>query len=119
MKTIRLAGATVELHDNPLTVTVYPEGEVPAYPQATDGYKAQARELGYDDVAVMSRHHELAHSLLAAWLEQPHSHTLRALASGKEWEHWRLEEAAVLAIQALATRLGIDLQAVAERLAAS
>ena len=117
-KIIRLAGADIELTDSPLTVTRYPEGEVPAYPQATDGYKARARELGYGaDTARMSRDHELSHHILATLLGLPCSPTLMGIAIGKHATCWRQEEAAVLALQAYAQAAGIDLQAVAERLA--
>jgi hypothetical protein len=119
VKTIHLAGADIRLHDDPLTVTVYPEGEVAAYPQATDGYKARARELGYGaDTARMSRDHELTHHILAALLGLPCSPTLMGIAIGKHATCWREEEACALALQKLARTLGIDLQAVAERLAA-
>lgn len=120
MKTIRLAGADIELTDTPLTVTRYPEGEVPAYPQSTDGYKARARELGYGaDTAAMSRGHELGHHILAALLGLPCSPTMMSLAIGKHATCWRQEEAAVLALQAYARAVGIDLQTVAERMAIS
>jgi hypothetical protein len=118
MKTIRLAGADIRIYADALTVTVYPEGEVAAYPQATDGYQAQARELGYGtDTARMSRDHELTHHILAHLLGLPCSPTLMGIAISKHATCWREEEAAVLALQKLARMLGVDLHAVAERLA--
>jgi hypothetical protein len=119
MKTIHLAGADIEMHDDGLTVTRYPEGEVPACAQDTDAYRRQSCDLGYgSDTARMSREHELAHHVLA-WLRGlPCSPTMMGLAIGQYAANWRQEEAQVLALQAFARSAGIDLQAVAERIAA-
>jgi hypothetical protein len=117
MRIIRLAGAEIELHDTGYTVTRYPEGEVPAIPQDTDEYRARAESLGYgSDTARMSREHELAHHITAALLGLPCSPTMMGQAIGKHAVCWRQEEAAVLALQAFARCVGVDLEAVAERL---
>lgn len=119
MRVIRLAGAEIELHDTPLTVTRYPEGEVPAYPQATDSYSSRARELGYGaDVDRMSREHELGHHLISHLLGLPCSPTMMGLAIGKHAACWREEENAVLALQKLARMVGVDLVQIAERASA-
>jgi hypothetical protein len=62
----------------------------------------------------MSRQHELGHHLLAAALGLNHSPTMMALARGTVWPRWRIEEAAVLALQAYSRAVGADLVALIE-----
>lgn len=115
---LNLAGAVIELHDSGLTRTLYAWGDVPAWPQDDEAYRVRAFELGYGaDTALMSREHEITHHLIANWLGLPLSPTLGAVASGSVDDDWRLEEAAVLAIQAFARAKGMDLLALAKRLA--
>ena len=114
---LHLAGAQVRLHEDGVTTTVYPDGGcVPACAEDNDAYRQTALEHGYGaDTALLSREHELGHSLLAHWLGLQYSPTLRAVADGRAGEgDWR-EEAAVLAIQRFARARGIDLVAVARR----
>lgn len=105
---LRIAGASVELHPNGMTVTTYQTGErVPAVPQHDETYRARAVSLGYgDDVAAMSRDHEIGHHLLAHWLGLLHSPTLRGVSLRDHWVHWQAEEAAVLAVQSMRGSLG-------------
>jgi hypothetical protein len=113
---LNLAGAVIELHDSGLTRTLYAWGDVPAWPQDDEAYRARAFELGYGaDTALMSREHELMHHLIAHWLGLPLSPTLAAVASGSVDDDWRLEEAAVLAIQAFARAKGINLVDLAKK----
>jgi hypothetical protein len=116
MKTIPIPGGVVELHEGGLTVTRYPGLlGIPVLAQQTVAYFERALALGYGgDTARMSRDHELAHHLLARALGLPHSPTLYGVASGQEWPHWRLEEAAVLALQAYALAAGADIVAIME-----
>lgn len=117
MRVLRLAGATIELHLDGLTVTRYPGiGDVPARPQDDDEYRARAAALGYgDDTLAMSRDHEMVHHILAAVLGLPYSPTLMGVATGRFCEHWQAEEAAVLGVQRFARLAGVDLLAVAAK----
>lgn len=115
MKTFHFASADIDLHDDGLTVTRYPHGEVQAAPRDDDGYMATAVELGYGkDTARMSREHELTHNLLAHWLGLAASPTLFAIAAHRAAEHWSAEEDAVKAIQRFARLMGVDIVALAE-----
>ncbi|MBZ9852780.1 hypothetical protein LB566_03155 [Mesorhizobium sp. CA13] len=118
MRTLHLGAAVVALHENGLTVTHLMDGkEIPAVPQDTEDYRARARELGYGgDTAAMSRDHEIGHSVLACLLGLPESPTLRGVADERFWRHWRAEEAAVLAFQAYARIVGVDMVEIADRL---
>lgn len=109
----RFGTNAVEVHDG-YTVTKLADGrEVHARHDEQPGQSDLARDLGYASAEAMNRHHDLMHTLLCHWLGLPHSITLRAVADGMEFEHWREEEAAVLAIQSFANRVGIDLMRVA------
>ena len=115
---LRLAGAYISCGAN-RTTTLYDDiiTPVPAEPEDTDAYRARAIALGYgSDTAAMSRDHELGHHLLAHWLGLPHSPTLHAIAGGNlNHPLWRLEEGAVLALQAFAMAQGIRLEDLARR----
>lgn len=92
-------------------ITILPNGRlVFAHLEEQAGQAIRARELGYDSAEEMNREHDIVHSLLAYWLGLEASPTLKHVAEGKTYPHWRLEEAAVLAIQAYArAALKIDL----------
>lgn len=112
MKQIALPnGVTVEIHEG-LTVTRFADGlSIDGAPDGSAEQLRTCRELGYgDDVERMNRHHDIAHSLIAAWLGLPHSPTLRAAAEGTVWPMWPVEEDAVKAIQRLALCAGVDLE---------
>jgi hypothetical protein len=112
--TLRLGQATVEMHDG-WTLTTLPGGDVPARAQDNDDYRERAAGLGYGaDTALMSREHEVMHSLLATWLGLPCSPTLQGVATGKYARHWCEEEAAVLALQRLCRCLRIDVVSIAK-----
>ena len=117
MRTLRLGGTVVEMHGDGLTVTRLPDGlEVHARAQADAAYIGRAAALGYGaDAALMSREHELTHSLLAGWLGLPESPTLRGVAERRYWLHWQAEEAAVLGVQRFARLAGIDLIGLVQR----
>jgi len=108
---------TIDMHPCGLAVTTLPGGaEVHARPQDNDEYRARAEALGYgSDTAAMSREHEVLHAMLSHWLGLPESPTLRGVADGKHWEHWQAEEAAVLALAAMARACGVDVMALARR----
>src|SRR5436190_16441480 len=113
---LRIAGAEITFNGN-LTLTQYPHGMVKAWPQDNEAYRKRAFDLGYDqDTALMSREHEIAHHLLAHALDLPHSPTLWAIAGGRVYGSWMLEEAAVLALQAFTRAKEIDLVAAARKL---
>lgn len=101
-----------------LLFTVLPDGAlVPAAPQDTTEYRMTAAGLGYeDDILRMCREHEVAHSLLCWLLGLPESPTMRGVAHGAApTPQTNLEEAAVLAFQAFARALDIDLLALLDR----
>lgn len=96
--------------DGPVTTITLSDGKtITAAPQDNDDYRARAEALGYgDDTERMSREHEVCHALLCQWIGLRESPTLRGVADGQYWPHWRDEEAAVLALQKLLNTLQID-----------
>jgi hypothetical protein len=113
---LAVPGGVLELHAHGLTTTRYPGlPPVDACAQDTDEYRARAISLGYrSDTGAMSREHEAAHHLLARLLGLATSPTmyglaLQAAAEGPYWPAWRVEEAAVLALQRYARSAGVDL----------
>lgn len=117
MKTLRFGGATIDIHDDGLTITRYGTAELHARAQDNDDYRARALALGYgDDCARMSREHELGHSLLAHWLDLARSPTLYCRAVGRTSAHWREEEALVLSLQRFARKMGVSLEDIADAL---
>lgn len=114
MTAYRLGNATVQ-HGDGFTVTQLPDGDVSAAWAVQHGQDATAQEYGLP-AELMNAQHDLAHSILAAVLGLPHSPTLGALASGRRWPAWSVEERAVLAVQGFAHAAGVDLERVARRL---
>lgn len=88
------------------TETCYHDGtRVPATPEDSDGYRENAARFGYgDDLAGLSREHEVLHTFLAEKRTGGASPTLWAVAHGQAgevapvWEQEE-EEAVVLAFQ--------------------
>lgn len=92
--------------DNSWTCTRYLDGtEVPATPHYDTSYKYWADYCGYgEDVAVLSREHEISHTFLSEKLGREYSYTLWDVAHGVTPEGERLdlhtsEEGLVLAFQ--------------------
>jgi hypothetical protein len=115
---IRLGNVTVEIRDG-YTLTTFADGtRLHALHAEQDGQRETALDLGYSTAWEMNVVHDLAHSLLARWLDLPHSPTLHAVARGMDTpaEVWRREEEAVLALQAYAKAVGVDLVAIARRM---
>jgi hypothetical protein len=112
---LHVGGALVELWKNGATTSIYHGvGAVSAVAHDTDEYRARAQSLGYgSDTARMSREHELTHHLLADLLGLPYSPTLHGVAAQKIYERNNIEEAAVLAIQAFARAVDVDLVEIA------
>jgi hypothetical protein len=99
-----------------LTVTLFADGRVcEADHEPQPGQHQQAKEMGFPSALEMNRTHDLTHNLLAHVLGLGSSPTLYHVSRGQVFEHWRAEEAAVLAFQAYAQVLGINLQDVAAR----
>jgi hypothetical protein len=93
------------------SMTTFPDGVVLVARHddvAQLGQASTAHALGYASVEAMNRDHDLLHLLLAHWLGQTTSGTLDAVAHDTVYPHVALEEAAVLAIQALCVAVGID-----------
>ena len=73
-----------------------------------------ASEYGIDPI-FMNQTHDLTHSLLAAVLGLPESPSLASTARKKFLPEYWIEERAVLALQAYAAWMGVDLFKVARR----
>jgi hypothetical protein len=106
--------------DGTMRTTLAGGSEVMAVAGASATDVARAESLGYGgDTDRMSLDHELVHLLLASWLGLPEPPTYRGIVEAKEggswWSGWRKEEAAILAIQALAREVGVDIVALARR----
>lgn len=118
MVTLRLAACTVTI-DGPNVETTLPGGQrVLGMPMHDAAYLATARRLGYGaDVVRLNIEHELTHTLLAHWLGLRCSPTFCRVAHGDHdpSDLTRIEECAVLAVQAYAVALGVDLGEVARR----
>ncbi len=115
MTVYRIGTATVYQTDGH-TRTVLGDGrEVWAAHAAQPGQEATADQYGLTAEA-MNRHHDLAHTILAAVLGLRASPTLAAVARGDRWSEWWREEQAVLALQGYAAAAGVDLEQVAARL---
>ena len=113
-----IGDTVIEIHDG-WTMTRFDDGcEVHARHDDCQqrGQAKTAADLGYPDVATMSREHDLARALLAHWLGLAYSPVLSTVALAMpQREDWWKEEAAVLALQRYAVSQGLDLLAVAER----
>jgi hypothetical protein len=113
LQTFRLGECRVDLMDG-YTRTRFADGRrCIAEHREQPGQRELAASLGYTSAAEMNRRHDLAHTVLSTWLGLPHSPTLRGVADGNFWPHHKLEEAAVLAVQAFAVAAGVDLLRVA------
>jgi hypothetical protein len=111
---IRLGSAVVTIGDG-YTVTQFADGsKIHALWAEQPGQAVTARRLGMS-VWELNRSHDVTHSLLAAWFGLPHSPTLHAIANGRLYPENAAEERAVMAVQAFARAVGVDLMAVAER----
>lgn len=109
MKTFRLGECRIDLMDG-YTRTRFADGRrCLAEHREQPGQRELAASLGYASAVAMNIRHDLCHSLLAVFLGLPHSPTLRGVADGNFWPHHKLEEAAVLAVQAFANAAGVDL----------
>jgi hypothetical protein len=92
------------------TTTRFADGrEIVGAHDEQPGQAELAASLGYPDAWHLNRHHDLGHTFVSTMLGLPHSMTLRAIADGGVWPNYRLEEAAVLAVQSFALAAGIDL----------
>jgi hypothetical protein len=83
-------------------VTTLPNGkEVHAHPN--DKTLEMARKLGYEeDIDALTRDHDLLHTELMSWLEQPYSYSLmHAAGETVDMDIVQYEEEAVLALQKL------------------
>jgi len=116
-ETFRFGEVTVTVDTSEgITWTRLPDGGlVPAEHREQEGQADLARELGYPDARSMNAHHDAVHSLLSHLLCLDASPTLKGVASGKFYKHWREEEAAVFAVCRWANAHGIDLMDVARR----
>ncbi|RVK40888.1 hypothetical protein [Sinorhizobium meliloti] len=115
MTILRFGEVTVHITSG-LTMTRLPDGDlVPADHREQPGQAELARELGYPDAVAMNAEHDAVHSLVSHWLGLDASPTLKGVASGQTYEHWREEEAVIFALCRWANAAGIDLMEVARR----
>lgn len=113
---LHLAQCTVAV--TPLHVaTTLPDGStVYGEPHDTAEYRHTAVNHGYGlDIARMNRTHELTHTMLAHWLGLPASPVFERISAGltEATDMTALEETAVLAIEAFANHMGVDLVGIA------
>jgi hypothetical protein len=117
-ETFALADCTVHVQGTSVE-TLLPSGRrVLGMPMHDASYRATANRLGYGtNVARLNVEHELSHGLLAHWLGLPCSPVFQRIAGGDHEpdDLTRAEEAAVMAVQAYAVALGVDLIEVARR----
>lgn len=114
-RTFHLGVCRVDVGEH-CTITRFADGrEIVGAHEEQPGQAELAANLGYPDAAAMNAHHDLGHTLVSTLLGLPHSLTLRAIADGSVWPHYRSEEAAVLAFQSFALIAGIDFYQVAAR----
>jgi hypothetical protein len=117
-KVLKLATATVEVHEHWTRTVLHDGQEIGGIALHVDSYRCRAKVLGYgDDVDAMNRDHEVTHSLLAHWLGMPESPVMRAIvAHSGPSDLTGSEERVVLALQEYAKLAGVDLLEVARRL---
>jgi ribosomal protein L32 len=118
---LHLAACTVSVTRTHVATTLPGGAVVEGEPHDTDAYRQTAQAHGYGaDVARLNRCHETGHTLLAHWLGLPCSNVFARLSAGHHEadDVTRAEEAAVLAIEAFANAVGVDLVEVARRCAA-
>ncbi len=112
MNTARLGSVTVDIGPD-WTVTRIGALSVAAAPEDSPAYALLARQLGYgSDTARLCVDHELMHSAPSHWLGLEASPTLARVAvcpDAPATDVTRLEECAVLAVQAFARAVGVDL----------
>ena len=110
----QLGDALVEVTADKVVTTFVDGSFVVAEIAEQPGQADIAEKIGVS-VEQMNRDHDLAHSVLAVFMDQPRSPALWAVAHGKTWPGWWKEEAAVLELQALAAELGVSIQDIARR----
>ncbi len=116
---IRLGDTVIRLWGPDHTETVICGLSVPASPNGDPAQAALAQELGYgNDIALLCRDHEIAHTLVSHVLLDSPSPVLCSVAFGKDHPESWYEEGAALALQRWARHLGVSIVDVARRLAA-
>lgn len=112
----RVGGSLIRMWTYEHVDTVISGQSVPAGHDGSQAQKDLAKELGYgDDVSLMCIEHEIAHTLLAHWLMRKPSPVLAAVSLGGDHQLADYEEAACLALQGWARRMGVSLVDVARR----
>jgi hypothetical protein len=110
----RFGHVSIDIEDGH-TITRLPYGEVVASHEEQPGQADIAEGLGYPDARAMNVQHDMLHCLIAHWLGLDASPTLKGVATGQHYAHWREEENLVFALAAFANAAGIDLMEVAEK----
>lgn len=116
-ETFRFGEVTVTVDASEgITWTRLPDGGlVPAEHREQEGQAELAAAHGYDSAIEMNAHHDLGHSLLAHMVGLEASPTLQGVSSKDHFKYWKVEEQAVLALQAFCKVAGVDLMDVARR----
>jgi hypothetical protein len=108
---VYVGDATATINSDGIVLS-WPDGtSVPGCPHDTDSYRETAEDYGYGpDTMALCVEHELTHGALGAWLGVP-SPVMLELRGSKVADPVvaSREEAAVLAIQAYARAIGVDL----------
>lgn len=110
---LRIGPITFEAGDNWCRTTLADGSELVAMPEDTDAYYRTAAKHGYGgDINRLCIEHELVHHLLARWLGLPESYALGRVARGnlEATDISRMEEQAVLSIQAFANAVGAQIR---------
>jgi hypothetical protein len=115
MQSFHFGHISVDIGDGYTVTTLADGSKVPADHAEQPGQAEIAAAHGYDSAEEQNRSHDLMHSWLAFVLGLDASPTLKGVASGEYYEHWREEEAAVLSLCAYANAAGVDLFEVAKR----
>ena len=114
---IRLGDTVIRLFGPDYTETVIADLSVPAAPNGDPDQARLVHDLGYgDDIALMCREPEIAHTLIAHLLLDRPSPVLCGVALGSHVPQSWFEEGAAIALQRWARFLGVSLVDVARRL---
>jgi hypothetical protein len=98
------------------TTTTFPDGQsITGDHREQPGQRLTALEIGYPSAEALNRDHDLSHSLLACIMGLEFSPTLFGIATGRQYEHWHAEEAAVLGFQEFCNAVGVRIEDIAER----
>lgn len=115
MQSFHFGHVSVDIGEGYTVTTLADGSKVPASHEEQGGQAEIAAAHGYDSAEELNRDHDLGHSLLAAMVGLDASPTLQGVASGSYFEYWKVEEQAVLSLQAFCRVVGVDICDLARR----